>query len=533
MKKLVVVSAALALLSLASCNSSKKSVLSTELDKYQVVKIALPDISDISDNGKECLNLYKFAAAQVDNIYWQQAFGDNTPLLGIEDLAAKAYAMVNYGPWDRRNGRPFVPGYDKMPLGANFYPADMTDEEFRALDDPAKYSPYTMITRGEDGGLKVEWFHNYFAEDIEKICNYLRAAADITIKPSVRNYLLRKIEALQSDDFYQSDLAWLEMEDSKMDLVLGPDETNDDQLYGIKKSYEAFVLLKDVARTEELMKYTTRMQEFQQMLPVDARYRGFVPGANSDIFACNAIYYGGKANAGVKVIAINLPFDERVQQERGTRTILMENIIKAKFNEIIAPVGNIIIDVDQRARVDADAFFWNIAFREVAHGLGVKRTLDGNLVSDALGSEAQTIEEAKADILGVYLALKLIESHDLNALLTKEDALTTALVSFIRSGRFGNAEALGRANIICYNYLAENDAFQRNPKGEYVVNYAKAEEAVASLAGRLLEIQAKGDKAEAQNFIRRYSTIGKDLEADFINIRLEKIPIDIRFEYEW
>ena len=522
-----------ATLAIAACDSTKKSILSTELDKYQIVKIAAPDLSDISDNGKECLNLYKFAAMQADEIYKKQAFSDPSSLLSIADPAAKAYAEVNYGPWDRRNGRPFVEGYGPMPAGSNFYPADMTAEEFEAIPDPAKYSPYTMITRTEDGSLKVEWFHNYFAPEIEKICNYLRAAADVTIKPSVRAYLLAKIEALQSDDYYRSDIAWLEMEDSKMDLVLGPDETNDDELYGLKKSYEAFVLLKNVERTEELMKFTSRMAEFQQMLPCDDAYKTFVPGSHSDIFSCDALYYGGKANAGVKVIAINLPFDQRVQRERGSRTILMDNIIRAKFNEIVAPVANVVIDVDQRAHVDANAFFWNIAFREIAHGLGVKNTIKGAPVSEALGNEAQTIEEAKADILGVYLACQLMSRHELNATLSKEDALTTALTSFIRSGRFGNAEALGRANIICYNYLAEKGSFNRNPNGHYTINYDAAEKAVASLAGELLKIQAEGDKAAADGFIRKYSSVGKELEADFINIRLEKIPVDIRFEYEW
>ena len=434
MKRTVVVSIMCAALALVACNSTKKSVLSTELDKYQIVKIPAPDLSDITDNGKECLNLYKFAAMQADEIYKKQAFSDPAALLDITDPATKAYAEVNYGPWDRRSGRPFVDGYGPMPAGSNFYPADMTAEEFDAIADPAKYSPYTMITRTEDGSLKVEWFHNYFAPEIEKICNYLRAAADVTIKPSVRAYLLAKIEALQSDDYYRSDIAWLEMEDSKMDLVLGPDETNDDELYGLKKSYEAFVLLKNVERTEELMKFTTRMAEFQQMLPCDDAIKSFVPGEHSDIFSCDALYYGGKANAGVKVIAINLPFDERVQKERGSRTILMENIIKSKFNEIVAPVGNVVIDVDQRAHVDANAFFWNIAFREIAHGLGVKNTIKGSPVAEALGNEAQTIEEAKADILGVYLATQMINRHELNATLSREDALTTALTSFIRSG---------------------------------------------------------------------------------------------------
>ena len=521
------------LCAVVACDNAHKSILDTELDKYQIVTIAAPDLSGITDNGKECLNLYKFAAMQADEIYRKQAFSDPAALLDIQDPAARAFAEVNYGPWDRRNGRPFVEGYGTMPAGANFYPADMTDEEFDALADPAKYSPYTMITRADDGSLQVEWYHNIFAPEIEKMCNYLRAAADVTIKPSVREYLLAKIDALQSDDYYRSELAWLEMEDSKMDLVLGPDETSDDERYGLKKSFESFVLLKNVERTEELMKFTTRMDEFQQMLPCEDKYKALTPGAHSDIFACDALYYGGKANAGVKVIAINLPFDARVQQERGTRTILMENIINAKFNEIIALAGNVLLDAELRAHVDAGAFFWNTAFREVAHGLGVKKSTGGKSVAEALGNEAQTIEEAKADILGVYLALQLIGRHELNNIISKEDAITTALISFIRSARNGNAEALGRANIICYNYLSQNGAFSRSHSGLYTIDFAKAEQAIASLAGELLKLQGEGNKAAAADFIARYSVIGNDLEADFINLRLEKIPIDIRFEYEW
>ncbi len=521
-----------AALFVTACNSQKKSVMSSALDKYAVVKIDKPDLSGITDNGKEVLNLYKFAAREADKIYWQQTFGDPAKLEGIADEATREYAKVNYGPWDRRNGKAFVEGYGAMPAGANYYPADMTAEEFDALKDPAKTSPYTVIRRDAEGKLSAVWYHDAYAENIETIVSCLKTAADITIKPSVRNYLLKKIEAIQTDDYYASELAWLDMTDSKMDLVLGPDEVTDDQLYGIKKSYEAFVLLKELEKTAQLEKYASKAAELQQALPCKDEYKTFVPGERSNIFACNALYYAGSANEGTKLVAINLPFDEKVQKEVGTRTILMDNIITAKFNKIIALAAINLLDGAEDA-VDRESFFWNIAFREVAHGLGVKQTLDGRNVATALGNMAETIEEAKGDILGVYFATRLADSHELSLLSNRKSSIATFLVSIIRSGRFGNAEPIGRGNIICYNFLKEHGAFSRNPSGKYRIDYAKASEGIEVLSARLLEIQAKGDYNEAKAFVDKYSAIDKELEADFVNLRLEKIPIDLRFEYNW
>ena len=522
----------MAALALCACNSGKKSAMDSALGKYALVSIEKPDLSDITDNGKEVLNLYKFAAREADRIYWKQAFGNESSLDGIADPAAREYAKVNYGPWDRRNGQPFVAGYGQMPLGANYYPADMTAEEFEALADPAKNSPYTVIKRGEDGKLKAVWYHDEYAEHIETIVSCLKTAADITIKPSVRNYLLKKIDAIQSDNYYESELAWLEMTDSKMDLVLGPDEVTDDRLYGIKKSYEAFVLLKNQEKTEHLQKYVGKLSELQQSLPCPDEYKSFVPGDKSNIFACKALYFAGSANQGSKLLAINLPFDERVQQEVGTRTILMDNIISAKFYKIIAPCANVLLD-SQENPVDETSFFWNIAFREIAHGLGVKETVSGENAFKALGNVAEVIEEAKGDILGYYFAASLADRHELSLLSNSKSSFATFLVSLIRSGRFGNAGAIGQGNIICYNYLKEQGAFSRNPGGKYRIDFNKVPAAVEALAGEILSLQAKGDYSAAKAFVDKYGSAGKELEADFVNLRLEKIPIDLRFDYNW
>ena len=520
------------MLGLCSCQGVKTK-MQTKVDEYYKVTIPAPNLEGITDNGKEVLNLYRFAADEADKIYWQQVFGEKDALLSsIQDNAAKAYVNINYGPWDRIDGTPFIDGYGERPAGAAFYPADMTAKEFEDLADPAKDSPYTLITRGEDGSLTPVWYHDRYAESIDKIADLLKSAADITIKESVRNYLLKKIEALRTDDYYESDMAWLDMDDSKMDLIIGPNETEDDQLYGKKASYGAFVLLKKMELTAQIDRLTSMLPELQKSLPCDDAYKTFIPGSKSEIYAYDALYYAGNYNAGVKVIAVNLPYDERVQAEKGTRTALMYNIMKEKFNRIVFPIGNLLIVDGQTAHLNDEAFFWNIVFREVAHGLGVKETVNGKgSVNTALGNEALTIEEIKGNIVGLFLACNLIDAHKLEGIVTKEDAITTYLASLVRSERFGEGSALGRANICIYNFLQEKGAFKRNESGKYQIDYAAAQAAVKELAGKVLEIQATGDKAAAETFESTYGKISPAFKGDLRNIRLENIPMDIVLEF--
>ena len=517
-----------------SCSHTEKSPFDRKVADYSVVTLPAPDLSGITDNGKEVLNLYRFAADEVDAIYWEQYFGDrNTLLEGIQDPRQKEYASINYGPWDRINGESFVEGYANRLPGAGFYPADMTKEEFDAWDNPDKLSPYTLIRRAEDGSLEAVWYHDAYKDHIGKIVNYLTAAADITIKPSVKEYLLAKAQALQTDNYYESSLKWLEMDDSKMDLVIGPNENADDQLLGIKRSFEAFVLLKNQARTDELTSFVSRIGEFQQELPGDPAYKTFQPGTGSNIFSCDALYYAGKANAGIKVIALNLPFDTDVQRDKGTRTILLENVIRAKFNSIVAPTGEILLASDEVAHLSSDAFYWNIVFREVAHGLGVKETVNGKgSVEQALGNTASTFEEIKANAAGVLLVCKLQSHFDIHHLFTKEDALATFFTSLVRSERFGEGESLGRANTIIYNYLREASAFSRHPSGQYTLDYVKMEKALEDLTALVLETQATGNYAFAAAFERQYSKLCDDYSADVMNLGLENVPVDIRFDFK-
>ena len=531
MKKLTIAWLILALVAV-SCGP-KRTTAARLAENYAEVTIPAPDLSGITDNGKEVLNLYRFAADEVDKIYWQQNFGDKETLLSsLEDPAAKLYAEINYGPWDRIDGKPFVEGYGPKPAGARFYPADMTAEEFEAFADPDKNSPYTLIVRDGDS-LKTVWYHDAYAESIGKIADYLQAAADITIKPSVREYLLKKIDGLKTDNYYESDKAWLEMTDSKMDLVIGPNEAVDDALYGNKASYGAYVLLKNLQRTEELNALSARLPEFQQMLPGDPAFHDFVPGAESDIFSCNVIYYGGYTNAGFKVIAINFPYDAKVQEELGTRTILFDNIIREKFNRTVFPVGMLLFEGVDQAHLDANAFYWDMVYREVAKGLGVKETVNGKgTVAEALGNEALTLEKTKSNVLGTYLLMQEVDAHRVDALIMKPDVIATFVANVIRSSRFGPGDATGRANLIIYNYLLENGAIERKVSGKYGIDYGATEKAIADLCARILKIQATGDLKAATEFVNKYAMVASAIKADIVNLELEKIPVDIRLNYE-
>lgn len=503
------------------------------LENYALVTIPAPDLSGITDNGKEVLNLYRFAADQADAIYWEQVFGDKTAFDNQADPAAKTYALINYGPWDRISGQPFLEEYGPRPAGARFYPEDMTDEEFRSFKDPDKDSPFTLIRRKADGSLETVWYHDAYAEQVRKMADLLQAAADITIKESVRDYLLKKAEALRTDNYYESEKAWLEMTDSKMDLVIGPNETIDDDRYGIKASYGAYVLLKNLSRTEQLQQLCARLPELQAALPGDPAYHMFVPGSESNVFSCNVLYYAGYTNAGYKVIAVNFPYDTRVQQELGTRTILFDNIIREKFNRTVFPAGMLLFEGEDQAHLDANAFYWNIVYREIAKGLGVKETVDGRgSVTDALGSEALTLEKAKSNVLGAWLCARDADANRINALVMKKDVLATFIANVIRSTRFGVADATGRANVAVYNFLMESGAITRKVSGKYDIDYVKTEEALTQLGAQILQIQATGNREAAREWVEKYAVITPTIQQDVVALELEKIPVDIRISYE-
>ncbi|MBQ6283998.1 MAG: hypothetical protein IJK70_04320 [Bacteroidales bacterium] len=529
------ISFVLAILALFAVSCSKKHSDAGKLvENYALVTIPAPDLSGITDNGKEVLKLYREAADEVDKIYWKQYFGNGELFLhSLTNPSEKLYAAINYGPWDRIDGKPFLSGYGVKPAGVCFYPTDMTKEEFDAWNNPDKKSPYTLIRRTGDGKLESVWYHDAYAENINKIEEYLTRAADVTIKESVRNYLLHMIEGLKTDDYYESNKAWLEMKDSKMDLVIGPIEAVDDAIYGTKASYGAYVLLKNLQRTEELNALSAKMPELQEMLPGDPANHDFVPGSESDIFSCNVLYCSGYTNAGFKVIGINFPYDAKVQEELGSRTIIFDNIIREKFNRTVHPVGKALLEDIYQPHVDASAFYWTIVFREIAKGLGVKETINGKgSVAEALADEALVVEKAKSNVLGAWLCAKEAESYQISALFQKEDVLTTFVTNTIRSTRFGAADPTGIANIIVYNYLLESKSITWNPSGRYSIDFEKTWKALETIGAEILRIQAHGDIDSARAWITKYGIAGPESLSDKRALESAGIPVDIRFDYE-
>ena len=519
---------------LSSCSDNEKIDLQHKVSEYAVVELNSPLMENLSDKDRQVLNLFRTAAVITDGLFWQQTFGDKSEMEALGSQAARDYAMINYGPWDRLdNNSPFISGYGAKPSGANYYPQDITPEEFAAFSDPAKNSPYTVLRRDESGNLKCVWYRDEYRESLDKICRCLEEAAMITENEGLKNYLLKRVQAFRTDEYYESDLAWMDMKDSNIDIVIGPIENYDDKLNELKTSYECFILLKDEERSAELTKYVSMLPDLQKMLPCPEEYKTFVPGTSSDLNVYDAIYYAGDCNAGSKTIAINLPNDDRVQAVKGTRRLQLHNSITAKFGKILLPIGRLLIEPDQQKHLRSEAFFWNVTFHEVAHGLGVKETVNGKgSVDEALKDEKTTWEEAKADILGLFMVCRLIDMQEI-PLISKEDAITTFIAGLVRSVRFGAASSHGKANMMCYNYFKDNGAFTRNKSGQYHIDYDKALEVIDDWANLIITTQATGNYDFAKSYSARHAIVPEPLSADIASVNSHGIPRDIRFDFVW
>ena len=532
MKKIFLMAAAA--IAVAACAQKENTDLKEKVESYAVVEVSSPLYDALSENDKKIVGLFRQAAEIMDGLFWKQTFGDKSELESLKDEYQKAYAMINYGAWDHLDdNKPFIEGYGVKPLGCQYYPQDMTMEEWNAFDDPDKLSLYTVIRRDENGALKTVWYRDEYKEELDKVCALLEEAASLTTNEGMRTYLTERVKAFRTDDYLASDLAWMDMKDCNMDLVIGPIENYDDHLFEAKAAYEAFILLKDETRSANLAKYVALLPVLQQMLPCPAEYKTFVPGTSSDLNVYDAIYYAGDCNAGSKTIAINLPNDERVHAAKGARRLQLYNSMMAKFNKILAPIGEVLVEPSQLKYLTADAFFWNVTFHEVAHGLGVKQTINGKgTVDEAMGSEKTTWEEAKADILGLFMVNKLIEMGEITDI-TKEESIATFIAGIVRSVRFGSASSHGKANMMCFNYMEDNGAFTRNAEGKYVVDFEKAAAAIDSWAALILQTQATGNFEFAQVYAAENASIRENLAAEVAKVNEAGIPRDIVFDFAW
>lgn len=513
-----------------SCTQQKESPMKAKVEEFAPVELKSDLASGLNDKEKELVKIFFQIGKITDDLFWKQTFGDKSLLDTISDSYAKDFVMIHYGVWDRLdNNKPFIEGYgEKLPM-CNYYPHDITLEEFNAFEDENKDSWYTVIRRNDDGSLKSVWYHEEYAEDIGQICALLEKAVALAENPGLKNYLEKRIEAFKTDDYLASDLAWMDMKDNKIDFVTGPIESYDDKFRETKTSYESFILLKDEERSKDLAKFVSMLPALQKELPCAPEYKTFVPGTSSDLNVYDVVFYAGDCNAGSKTIAINLPNDDRVHALKGTRRLQLRNSMKAKFDKILMPIGELIVTPEQQKYLNFDAFFWNVTFHEVAHGLGVKQTINGKgSVDAAMGTEKTSWEEAKADILGLFMVTKLVEMGEITNI-TSEDAIATYIAGILRSVRFGAASSHGKANMMCFNYMEKAGAFTRDDKGQYVIDFEKAKEAMNGWAALILKTQGDGDVEFATKYRAENGSITPALQADLDKINSAGIPRDIRF----
>ncbi len=489
------------------------------------------DLSGLTNNQRAMLGLFIEAAEIMDYLFWQQAYGDRQSLLsGLKDSRTRRFAEINYGPWDRLAGNaPFVPGVGAKPPGAGFYPEDMDKAEFENADLEGKRSEYTLLKRDEDGALRVVPYSVEWQTELGRAADLLEQAAELAEDPGLRRYLEARARALRTNEYRSSDLAWLDMKTNRLELVIGPIETYEDKLFGYKAAFEAYVLVKDMQWSKRLARYATLLPGLQRGLPVPDAYKQEMPGTDSDLNAYDVVYYAGDCNAGSKTIAVNLPNDEQVQLAKGTRRLQLKNAMRAKYDKIMRPLAAELIVDEQRQNVTFDAFFANTMFHEVAHGLGIKNTINGRgTVREALRDSASGLEEGKADVLGLYMVTRLTDQGELQGEL--EDYYVTFLASIFRSIRFGAASAHGQANMVRFNFFADRGAFSRDEDGLYRVDMKAMRAAVDELSQVILRLQGDGDYSGAKELVREFGVVGPQLRADLGRLAARNVPVDVVFE---
>jgi len=500
------------------------------LSKYTPFSLTT-DVTKLSDSEKQIIKKLIEAADLMGECFWKEAYGDKNELLSkVENSQLKKFVKINYGPWDRLDGnKPFINGIGSKPLGAQFYPSDMSKEEFNKAPQSGLNGLYTFIRRNEEGGLMEIPYYKYFETQHTAAARLLEECSVLTDNKAFSKYLKLRAKALLNDDYQASDYAWLDMKDNHLDVVIGPIETYEDQLFGFKAAHEAYVLVKDMEWSKKLEKYAKFLPDLQKGLPVPEIYKQEEPGRDTELNAYDVIYYSGDCNAGSKTIAINLPNDEEVQLEKGTRRLQLKNAMQAKFEKILLPISKALIDPEQREHIKFDAFFANTMFHEVAHGLGIKNTINGKgTVRKSLKEHASALEEGKADMLGLYMINQLYRKGELD--LDLMDYYVTFMTSIFRSVRFGASSAHGKANMIRFNFFKQMGAFTRNNEtGYYTINKENLEAAMNAMSEKILTLQGNGDYEGVKGLVNEYGSIKTQLQADLDKLADLGIPVDVIF----
>jgi hypothetical protein len=500
----------------------------------------------LDERDEETLRELYLAAKVMDELFLRQVSGENVALrdkvyaTGNEDLIT--FFDLNFGPWDRiGDNSPFI-GQSEKPLGADFYPIDMTKEEFEAWieehpeEREAFESEFTVIRRTGEGGLEAVPYSVEYSELLGEAAAHLERAADLSKNESLSNYLNLRAKAFKTDDYFESDMAWMDVENNLLDVTIGPYEVYEDNLFNYKAAFEAFICVRDPEESKKLDGLKGYLLELEGNLPIPDEHKNMERGTDSPISVVDIVFTAGDTKAGVQTIAFNLPNDERVHEAKGSKKVMLRNMCRAKFEKILKPIAGVVLAPEMMPYVTFEAYFNHILLHEFSHGLGPGRIVlpDGTeTTSDkALKENHSVIEEAKADVVGQYNFYYLIGEGFYDDRLEMETAVTF-LAGFFRSVRFGAESAHGRANMIAFNYLKEKGAYlQDEATGLWSVDLAKAKNAVRDLSTEILMLQAMGDYGGSREFIDKYGEMGQDVKESLA--RLGDIPIDIlpRFAIE-
>ena len=501
------------------------------------------DTSVLSENDRKALDKLIEAAKLLDPLFLRQVWSGNEALLkkleadsSPEGRERLHYFMLNKGPWSRNEkNEPFIDGVPhEKPKQAGFYPDDMTRDEFNAWvsglseqDKKRATGFFTVIRRGSDGKLKIVPYHEEYREFLEPAAKLLKEAAELTTNASLKTFLTKRADAFMSDDYYASDVAWMDL-DSPIDVTIGPYETYEDELFGYKAAFEAFITLRDEAESAKLIKFSGYLQELENNLPIDPRYRNPKLGAASPIRVVDNVFCSGDGNRGVQTAAYNLPNDEQVVKEKGSKRVMLKNVQEAKFKQVLVPISKVVLDPSQQSQIGFDAFFTHILAHELMHGLGPHNIKVGGRdtnVRKELKELYSTIEEAKADITGLWALQYLIDNGSLDRQLGR-DLYTTYLASSFRSVRFGLEEAHGKGQAIQFNYLLDEGGIKLDEAaGTFSIDTAKIKDAVRKLAGEILTIEAEGSYEKAKAMLDKYGLIRPVMQKALD--KLGNVPVDI------
>jgi len=499
------------------------------------------DASKLPSNERQALMKLVEAAKVMDALFLRQVWAGNEPMLLtlLQDTSPLGrerlhYFLVNKGPWSRLDHNDaFVPGAPAKPEQANFYPPDATkdqvEEWLSTLSGSQKTFAtgfYTTIRRNaERKFIAVPYSYEYQGE-LAHAATLLKEAAALTRQPTLRTFLEKRAQAFLTNDYYDSDVAWMEI-DASIEPTIGPYEVYEDEWFNYKAAFEAFITLRDDAESAKLARFGGELQEIENNLPIDPKYRNPKLGALAPIRVVDVVFSAGDANRGVQTAAYNLPNDERITAEKGAKRVMLKNTQDAKFAKVLVPISKIALAAKDQPNVEFEAFFTHILMHELMHGLGPHTIVAGerpSTVRQELKETYSTIEEAKADISGLF-ALQFLVDHGKLEKKYEQTMYTTYLASMFRSIRFGLNEAHGRGVAIQMNYFLDKGGVTVSPDGTFAVNPARVKQNVIDLTRDLMTMQAVGDYAASRQMIATLAVVRPPVQR--VLDRLASVPVDI------